>query len=724
MTQSEASGRTFSEAWHLVSGVRACLRSSVRAHRQTFRDEEWVVLRDSLASDFFRVTAPAYAFLSRMETRRTLDEVWNELIESDPEGALTQEEVVELLSQLQMSNLLQFDRGTAAASLFERYRKRRGREIKAALASFWSIKIPLLDPDRALEKALPAIRILFGPVGALAYAVLILLGLKAVIDHSDQLFSQSAGVLAPGNLALLYGGLVLAKLVHEVGHAAACKRYGGEVHRMGVMLILLAPLPYMDATASWGFRSRAQRMMVGASGVVCELAVAAAAALVWANTAPGLINSLAYNVIFVASVTTLLFNLNPLMRFDGYHILVDWLDVPNLFQRSRDQLKYLGKRFALGLNNAQPAARTPTEAVLLPLYGVTSVVYWLVLMSTIIFYVAEQYLDLGVALAWLMFFLAVVLPVLKFGHYLFVDPSLHHQRARSLTITVALFVVVSGLLAWVPFPDRVRVLGVIQATQFRELHVDGGGEVIEIMATPGQWVKAGQPLVRLQNPQLDFEIRSTLQQRQQLQAQELQAIASAIANLEALRKQRTVLEQKLSELMNQRQALEVIAPIEGIWSVSELELARGQWLARGASIGILIDDRDWRFVAALPQFGTHLFEAGLVGAEVRIKGQQAINMVAVKTEVMPFEQGQLPSPVLGMAGGGEIAVQPSDPKGLAAAEPFFRVQAQLPSPELTDAQLRRLHGRLGTLRITLPSAPLLVQWERSVRQFLQRKFRV
>jgi len=247
--------------------------------------------------------------------------------------------------------------------------------------------------------------------------VLLLLGLKALVDESYHLFDQSAGLLAPANLGLLYVGMVLAKLVHEFGHAAACKRYGGEVHKMGVMLLMFAPLPYMDATASWGFRSRAQRMLVGASGVLSELAVAAVAAMVWANTAPGVINALAYNVIFVASVSTVLFNLNPLMRFDGYHMLVDFLDVPNLFQRSRDQLKYLGEFWVLGIKTAQPVARTSNEAVLLPLYGVISLGYWVGLMSTIIFFIAEQYLDLGVALAWLMFFSIVVMPVFKFGKF-------------------------------------------------------------------------------------------------------------------------------------------------------------------------------------------------------------------------------------------------------------------------------------------------------------------
>ena len=139
---------------------------------------------------------------------------------------------------------------------------------------------------------------------------------------------------------------------------------------------------------------------------------------------------------------------------------------------------------------------------------------------------------------------------------------------------------------------------------------------------------------------------------------------------------------------------------------------------------MVIDDRDWRFVAALPQVGTHLFEGGLLSADIRIKGQQAINLVSLRTEIMPFEQGQLPSPILGLPGGGEIAVQANDPKGLAAAEPFFRVQAQLAAPIGVDQEIRQLHGRLGTIRITLASSPLLVQWERGARQFLQRKFRV
>lgn len=723
MSLDEASGRTYSDTWHRVASVRACLRSSVRAHRQRFRGQDWVVLRDSLSSDFYRVTEEAYAFLSRLSSQRTVDEVWVDWIAAQPELALTQEEVVQLLGQLHLSNLLQFDRGAAAGSLFERYRERRGKEIKALLMGFLAIKIPLLDPDRGLDWALPFIRWLFGPVGWLLYCVLLFLGLKALVDESSRLFDQSAGLLAPANLGLLYIGLVLAKLVHEFGHAAACKHYGGEVHKMGVMLLLFAPLPYMDATASWGFRGRFHRLLVGASGVLAEFAVAAIAALIWANTAPGVVNALAYNVIFVASVSTLLFNLNPLMRFDGYHILVDWLEVPNLFQRSRDQLKYLGERFILGVKNAHPSARTPKEAWLLPVYGITSVIYWLMLMGSIIFFIADQYLDFGIALAWILFFTALILPVFKFLKYLVSSPRLQHQRLRAITSALVVVCLCLAVLAGVPMPERVRVKGVLQASDFRELYSESGGSLVELLARPGAWVEAGQPLARLDNPELEFEIRAAEQQRAQLLAQELQAISEAISNLQPLVRQRQAVEERIALLTQQRQALVVQAPIAGIWSASDLEASRGQWIGRGASLGTVVDDRSWRFVAVLPQAGTHLFEAGIMLAEIRIRGQQEFNLRSERIEVMPFEQGQLPSPALGMAGGGDIAVQSSDARGLAAAEPFFRIHAQLPPQEQMQA-LRPLHGRLGTMRITLPDSPLLVQWERAARQFLQRKFRV
>jgi putative peptide zinc metalloprotease protein len=463
-------------------------------------------------------------------------------------------------------------------------------------------------------------------------------------------------------------------------------------------------------------------MLVGASGVLAELAVAAVAAMVWAYSAPGLIGALAYNVMFAASVSTLVFNLNPLLRFDGYHMLVDLINMPNLFQRSRDQMRYLGQRYLLGVKSAKPSAQTPTESWLLPLYGTVSVLYALMLMATIAFFIAEQYLDLGLLLAVVLVFSATVLPMGKLLHYLLLSPQLAHQRLRAIVSAGALAILLFGLLAWVPFSDRIRATGVVESLVFRQLSSDSAGFLSEVLVKPGTQVSAGQALLRLKNPDLLLEIRASRMQLQQIQAQELRAQALALADLAPLRQQRIAAQAGLSELERQRDALTVRAPVSGIWSASEVEQGRGRWFARGEAMGAIIDESGYRFVAILPQVATHLFKGGIERAEVRLGGEDGHNLLLRHVIVMPFEHGVLPSRALGFAGGGDIAVQPDDPSGVMAAEPFFRIHAGFDSAHAAEVKL--MHGRLGVMRLTLEPKPLLEQWERSMRQLLQRKFRV
>ncbi|WP_130471568.1 hypothetical protein [Candidatus Magnetaquicoccus inordinatus] len=717
-----AGGKIFSDAWHRVASVQVQLRSSVGAHRQYFRGEPWVILRDRFSNDWFRISPDAYAFLCRLESGCSVDEAWNESLAADPKRALTQEEVVQLLGQLNLSNLLQYDRSDSAATLFERMSRRKKSETVALLMGFLSIKIPLYDPDHLLEKAMPLIRRIYGPVGMVLYLLLLLAGGKALMEESSRLFDQGSGLLAPSNLGLLYIGFLISKLLHEFSHAAVCKRFGGEVHRMGVMLLIFAPMPYVDATSAWGFKQRSKRILVSLAGVVAELAFAAAAALVWANTAPGTLNALAYNVIFVASVSTLLFNMNPLMRFDGYHILVDALEVPNLFQRSREQLRYLGERFLLQLPHAQPAARTATESWLLPAFGLLSMLYWLLLMFNIMLFIAGEYFELGVALAILLFFMSLVVPLFKFVKYLASSPNLDHHRSHAVGISLVLSMVAIMVLGLLPVPDRIRVMGVVQAGQSRQLHVESEGFFSELLARPGTVVQRGQPLLRLSNPDLEMEIRAAKMQLKQLKAQEIQAIAGAVAELSAIYRQKQAAEESLSTLLGRKEGLLVVAPVAGIWSASELDASHGQWLGRGASAGTIVNQEDWRFVAVLPQVASHAFEDTIQQTEVRLRGQEEINLLAQATVVMPFEQGQLPSRALGMAGGGDIAVSNADSSGLTAAESFFRIESILSVDALTHARL--LHGHVGTMRLTLSDRPLFAQWERKLRQLFQRRFRV
>jgi putative peptide zinc metalloprotease protein len=311
-----ASG-TFSEHWHRVADRRVGLRPATQTRMQFFRGEKWFLVIDPLNNQFFRIAPAAHDFLCRLSRGATVQEVWEQCLARDPDGAPGQEEVIRLLSQLHQANLLCGDVPAEPGALLERHTKRRRRELRS-MVNLMSMRIATFDPDRFLQRALPAVRWLMSPFGAVLWLAVVGAAIKVAFDHAEELRTQSEGVLAPTNLPLLYIGLLFIKALHELGHAFACRRFGGEVHQMGLMLLYFSPVPFVNATASWAFRSKWHRIFVSSAGMIVEFFVAALAVFVWAATGDGALHSLAYNTIFVASVTTLLFNANPLMRYDGY----------------------------------------------------------------------------------------------------------------------------------------------------------------------------------------------------------------------------------------------------------------------------------------------------------------------------------------------------------------------------------------------------------------------
>ncbi|MFA6011102.1 MAG: site-2 protease family protein, partial [Desulfobacteraceae bacterium] len=342
------SGSTFSESWHRVAGLRLSLRASVEVRMQRFRGEKWYVLNDPFNNSFFRVRPMAYDFLVRLTPSRTVEDVWEQCLEISPDTAPGQEDVIQLLTQLYHANLLYTERTADTQALFDRFRKRKQREIRSRFLSIMFMRIPLFDPNRFLSRILPLIERVLSPIGALVWCIVVGLAIKTAIDHAATIGQQAQGILAPGNLFLLYVALVFVKTLHEFGHAMVCRRFGGEVHTMGVMLLVFTPLPYMDATSSWSFRNPWERAFVGAAGMIAELFIAALFTFVWAYTGQGVVNSLAYNIMFIASVSTLIFNGNPLLRFDGYYILSDLLDIPNLSTQANLQLRHMVERYMFG----------------------------------------------------------------------------------------------------------------------------------------------------------------------------------------------------------------------------------------------------------------------------------------------------------------------------------------------------------------------------------------
>lgn len=709
---------TFSEHWHRVAHQRLALHPAVQTRKQWFRGDKWFLVMDPWNNSFFRVSPGAHDFMCRLAGVQTTEEVWEQCLVRDPENAPGQEEVIALLSQLHRASLLRGEGPGPSELLGERQRKRRRGERRAWL-NLASLRIPLWDPDRFLVRAMPAVRWLWSPLGAALWLVTIGWAVKVAADHADELAADSSGVLAPHNLPLLYGGLVAIKLLHELGHAFACRQWGGEVHRMGVMLMYFSPVPYVDATASWAFRSKWRRIAVGAAGMLAELWIAALALFVWAATGEGAIHSLAYNLIFVASTTTLFFNINPLLRYDGYYMLSDWLEVPNLAQRSSAMLQYAAERWLYGIRSAESPARNPREGALLASYGVASQVYRIILFTGIALWVADQFLLLGVVLAAMCVWSFSVKPLVGLLRYLAASPRLGRQRRRAILVTASLAAAALLVLGGWPVPRHVRAPGVLRAEQMSEVFTATPGLLREVLAASGSTVQAGQPLVRGQSREVELQAEAARADLAKARAEEERALQRNAAALPPLLSRRRVAERRVERVAGQEEALLLRAPHAGVWISPRLEDRLGQWLPRGERVGLVVQPGEMRFTAVIPQDAADsLFTGTIRAAEVRLTGTAGALLPMRDVRVIPAEQERLPSAALGWAGGGEVATRAADLSGTRAAEPFF----ELRGTALVLPGHASLQGRSGKIRLTLGREPLAIQWGRKLRQLLQRRY--
>jgi putative peptide zinc metalloprotease protein len=583
------------------------------------------------------------------------------------------------------------------------------------------MRFPLLDPDAWLRRTMPLVGWLISWVGGLIWLAVVGAAVKVVLDNVDLLRDQSQGILSPGNLPLLYLGLVAVKTLHEFGHAYFCRRFGGEVHTMGVMLLIFTPLPYMDATSSWGFRSRWQRVLVAAAGMIVEMFVAALAALVWVQTGPGTVHNLAYNMMFVASVSTLLFNLNPLLRFDGYYILTDLLEIPNLHQRSARHLRHLFEHYLFGLKRSESPARSRREALWLTVFIVLSGVYRVIVFGGILLFVADRLLLLGLLMAVVCAITWVLVPIGRFVNYLATSPALERKRPRAVGVSLALALLVVALLQLIPFPNRFRAPGIVRAVEWSNVLTESAGYLEQLEAAPGDSVRRGQVLFRLINPELGWALQAAEAQVAEVNARLLQAMREDAANIRPLRSLLESASERLEKLQREESRLMVRAQNDGIWVAPDAKDFVGRWLARGSPLGEVVNPESFEFCATVRQEDVnHLFMAETPTAEVRLPGEANRKIPVVRLRLIPASRRTLPSPALGWMGGGEIPVASEDPEGRTTLEPFFELRADLAS----DSGAAVLHGRSGKIRLGLGTRPLLSQWLRRLRQVLQRRYQL
>ncbi len=721
---------TFSESWYRVADLTPRLRSTVEIYRQHFRGRIWHVLRDAGSNDFFRLNEAAYRFVALLDGRRTVRQVWRLCNEQLGDAAPTQGEAIQLLGRLYTSNLLMAEMPPDAASLLKRYRQRITRQVQGQLMNLMFLRIPLIDPDRFLERWRGVFGWLFSWVGFVLWVALLGTGIYFIAGRPDELWNAAEGILAPANLPLLYLAMVITKVFHEFGHAFAVKRFGraeggrGEVHTMGVMLLVFMPLPFVDASSAWAFRSKLRRVVVGCAGMIVELGVAAVAAIVWANTAPGgILHPVCYNIMFIASVSSLLFNANPLLRFDGYYILSDLLEIPNLHQRSRQYLYYLVKRYAWAVPRRQNPAHTTGERIWFVVFGIASTIYRVFIFAVIVLFVTDR-LPRPLSIVALTFAAVavvgwLVVPLVKFVRYLFSSPELLRARTRAITTTAAFVIALVTGIGLIPAPDHVRAEGVVEPVDMAVIHAEEAGYLVDYLPS-GQMVSAGnEVLVGLENRDLQgrrkvlkYQLEQRKLQRKIAMSPEERNFALADLYLKHIRD----MTEKIRRYDERCEKLSVRATVSGLWIAPGIDHKRGDFIEPGREIGVVADLDELHIRAVVTQADMRLIDAARGQVEIRLRGKPDVLLTGEVTEALPAGSKKLPSRALGYFAGGPIETDPKDRQGTQATERLFQVII-----EPRDDKFQLLAGQRVVIRFAMDKKPLAVQWWLGLRQMLEKR---
>lgn len=709
----------FSPSWHSVAMLRPRLMPYAVVQRVVFRGKPWYVVQDQTGGRVYRFSAAAYTLIAGMDGRHTVHELWERANASEVRDACTQPEVVDLLVQMHSADLLQTDVVPDSASALDRHKRKRFETVKQWLLNPMSLKLPLLNPDRFLTALIPYVRWCFGPLGAALWLAVMLPALVLAAQHWSELtHNLSDRVLSSSNLLVMLAVYPVVKLLHELGHGFAVKRWGGAVRELGLMFLIFAPVPYVEASSSATFPSKYRRALVAAAGMLVEMFLAALALYAWLYAQPGLLRAVAFNVMVIGGVSTVVVNGNPLLRYDGYYILSDLIEMPNLAQRGVAWWAWLLDRYAFGAIDAVKPDETPAEQRWLTLYAPLAWCYRTFVTVSIIFLIAGKFFIVGVIMALWSAISLLGMPVRNAWKHLVSGASLHRRRREAMQRTLATLACLAALLLLIPLPLRTQAEGVVWLPDHAILHARENGFFVQWLVAPGSMVHAGQPLYVLGNRQLQAELavdRAKLAQAQaRYDADQFHDPTKAAVSGRQLQEARDIARQAAIKVT----LLRGYAQNDGRLIVATAQDMPGRYYKEGELLGYVLQDRELLVRAVVQQDDIDLVRQRLDGVSLRLSDSLGRAQRSHVVRAFPGAVDELPTAALGLSEGGTIPTSPNDPKGLKTLERVFIVDLALP----TDA--RSAFGERVHVRFEHGSEPLARQLARSLHQVFLSHFGV
>ena len=708
-----------SPQWFRVAALRPRLDPQAHAERVSYRREIWHVLVRADGSRGFRLNRAAYAFVGRCNGTLSVQRLWDLLLSELKDDAPTQDELLQLLARLHSAGLLSFDRkpdfgpqGTLSAP--------SAADTPRSTNSLLSFRIPLGRPDRWLSRVAPQLRCLFTPAALLLWGLLVLAGGVAALLNVGVLLAHAQSWMAtPRLLLMVWLAYPVVKALHELAHAFALVRFGAKVPEWGITILMFTPVPYVDASAASTLASPSQRLLVSAAGIMLELLLAAFALAVALNVQPGALRDIAFAVFFIGTVSTLVVNGNPLLRFDGYYVFTDALQLPNLATRStRHWLGWMRERL-LGAAG-EPVVPAHGERFWLWAYAPAAWAYRVLISAAIVFWLGGLSFFLGAAIALYFVWGLALQPLLGLGRFLHGAALAETERRVAWRRACLVGAGVLALFGIVPLPFSSVVQGVVWLPEQARVRAETEGFVQSIHVRDAQSVRAGELLFTLSAPLLEPQRARLAGRITALETERYQALRTDPSRAVGIEHELDGAASELARTEERLAQLEVHAGADGVAVIDHADDLVGRFVKQGALLAHLLSPEPNLVRVAIPQEQASLVQSSARAVSVRLVENPRHAWSGELLRDVAGTVAKLPSAALGDRSGGAIVTVPDDKLGLTPAQGVVLADVRLgaaPDRPFDD----RIGGR-AWVRIDHGMAPLAVQATRRLQQLFLKHF--
>jgi putative peptide zinc metalloprotease protein len=687
--------------------LKVKLRPDLVVQPQFYEGMTHYVIKDPLALKYFRFKIEEYFLLQQFDGNHTLQDVKKAFEKKYRPQTISIEDLTRFVAQLHEAGIIHIDSAEQAKVLVRRHKKNRWRKVWSFFANILFIKIPIIDPERLLTRMYPYFRWIYTPAFITLSVMSMVMAVILVISQWKTFYDKLPDFQSFFNwwtILSFWCSLAVVKVIHEFGHGLTAKHFGGEVHEMGILFLVLTPALYCDVTDSWLLPSKWKRIWISAAGIYVECFLASIATFVWWYSTPGLLNSLAMATMFICSVNTILFNANPLLRYDGYYVMADWLEIPNLRMKSTQFFAYLIQDKVLGLEIPVQSYLPKSRRILFVTYAIASYIYrWFVTFAILWFlsqFLKPHKLE---SISYLLAAGALIplagVPAYQIVKFLRTPGRLRKvKKARASAFAAAAVAIVAGILL-IPTPLRVSGTMVLKLSKPEEIYAEVEGRLEKLNVRNGDWVTKDTVLATLSNPEKQKE----LIQRQQDQtiafhkaqwygkSPEIENRAQAKQHEEYAEK----LEPMIQKINDQIGKLTLVCNRDGqVVGTSALHRETiGQWLKPGKPFCEVGDPYHLEAHMILDQSDIHLIGVDSP-AWIKIYGVAEKTIKSRVSEVARRDRDQIPTELSNLAGG-EVASKP-DPK-TGAAKPIthvYEVIIPVDNSELTLEQGLRGYAKI------------------------------